>query len=344
MAKDPALTRMYESIHLKANSTNPDRLYEEIANLYKTNFQDLLAKAKDNNKGNDTRSFIRRNAGHEKIAEYEKFLAAGEFKKCSDIQKEVSRDNWRSFLASSKVHDLRSVFHYFAKIEGRGSTGGKPSCLDPLIENGETAFHPQEKAEMLGRFFESKMAAIQHGVRVPVEELRQEVSRLTPGGKLKLTPAIQEREIRLAVKDIPRNRAAGPALFPAEMYIRCPSMHKGIAALFTSIVENNRIPRKLRHFYVVPLDKAGKDPKLCANKRPIALLSPLVKLLEMVLVRRMMPFVEHRISCSQYAYQRARSTEILLADLDRFVTEGIRQKKPHMWLDWTWREHLTVPR
>ena len=77
----------------------------------------------------------------------------------------------------------------------------------------------------------------------------------------------------------------------------------------------------------MPLDKAGKDPARCAKKRPIALLSPMVKLLELILVRRILPSVEQRISCSQYAYQRARSTEILLSDLDHSVTGNVRDKK-----------------
>ena len=180
---------------------------------------------------------------------------------------------------------------------------------------------------MLGEFFSEKMAATRSGHKVPAEALRQQVSRLTPGGRLRLEPAISAREIQLAVKDIPRNRAAGPDLFPAEMYIFCPSMHKAVGALFTSMVENDRIPGKLRRLFIVPLDKPGKDPTQCSNERPTALLSPMIKLLELVLARRIMPHVENKISGSQYAYRRARSTEVLLSDLDRYVTDNIAGKK-----------------
>ena len=53
----------------------------------------------------------------------------------------------------------------------------------------------------------------------------------------------------------------------------------------------------------------------------------MVKLLELALVRRIRSFVEDRISCSQYAYQRARRTEVLLSDLDRVVTGNARAEK-----------------
>ena len=195
--------------------------------------------------------------------------------------------------------------------------------MDPPKENGKILFHSKEEAEALGRFFEEKMAATRNGQRIPASEIKEAIGRLTPKGRMKVTPAINAREIKLAVRDIPRHRAAGPDLLPAEMYIECPAMHRGLAALFNEMLECDYIPRKLRRFYIVPLDKAGKDPTACASKRPIALLSPMIKLLELVLVRRIMPYVEHRISGGQYAYQEARSTEILLADLNRFVTENV---------------------
>ena len=86
--------------------------------------------------------------------------------------------------------------------------------------------------------------------------------------------------------------------------------------------ENATIPEKLRRFYIVPLDKPGRDPKECKNERPIALLSPKIKLLELVMVRRQHPLAQARLPTDQYAYQRASSTEILLSDLNRFVEEN----------------------
>ena len=55
----------------------------------------------------------------------------------------------------------------------------------------------------------------------------------------------------------------------------------------------------------MPLDKAGKGPTKCANKRPIAPLSHLVKLVGLVLVGRIMPHVH----------------------LDRFVSGNIQAQK-----------------
>ena len=91
------------------------------------------------------------------------------------------------------------------------------------------------------------------------------------------------------------------------------------------MAEWDRVPTPVRRFYIAPLDKAGKDPRKCANKRPIAFLSPMMKLLELILVRRLLPKLERKLAEEQYAYQKARSTELLLEDLDRFARKGRKE-------------------
>ena len=109
-------------------------------------------------------------------------------------------------------------------------------------------------------------------------------------------------------------------MFPSEFYHHYPALRAPLALHITNMIERIYIPGALKHLFVAPLDKPGKDPGVCNNKRPIALLNPLMKLVELVIVRRLLPLVEHLLSADQYAYQRARSTEILLSDLDYFVT------------------------
>ena len=68
------------------------------------------------------------------------------------------------------------------------------------------------------------------------------------------------------------------------------------------------------------MDKPCKGPSECKNARRIALLSSVVKLFELILVRKILPIVAKHLSPGQYSYQGARSTEALLSDLDFFVT------------------------
>ena len=69
--------------------------------------------------------------------------------------------------------------------------------------------------------------------------------------------------------------------------------------------ELNRFPQSLGHVDVAPLDKAGKDPAQCANRILVALWSPTMKLLELIIARRFLPLLEERSPKSRYEYFRA---------------------------------------
>ena len=89
----------------------------------------------------------------------------------------------------------------------------------------------------------------------------------------------------LAVKNVPVNRVPGPDLFPAEIHESCPVLRGALAELFTRVLECNFAPTNLGRFYFAPLDTSGKDPWRCEKRRPFATFSPLMKLLELLLVR-----------------------------------------------------------
>ena len=239
ICRDSRYTKLHGGPRQGAHTGNPGQIHREIMGIYRDNFADLLAKAKSGENTNDAESSTRQNKGRGRAQEYKMLLKKGDFEKCGQIQKEISRDNWREFLGTSKIYDLRKVSQYFARMEGIGSMGGKSSRLDPMRGNGKTLFHPKEKAEALGRFSEEKKAAVRRGQKIPVSEIREAIGKLTPKGRIKVVPGINAREIKLAAKDIPRNRAARPDLLPAEMYIKCPAMHRGLAALFNEMLERN---------------------------------------------------------------------------------------------------------
>ena len=132
---------------------------------------------------------------------------------------------------------------------------------------------------MVGKFFAADTAATHKGVRIPVDNPRRQASWLTPRGRLGLEPGVQIREIRLSVRDMPENKAAGPDLFLAEMHINCHSMHRWVQ-LYTRKTEEL--------LYCTPRQSGGRS-------------STMRELLQMVLVRRIMTYVDEGISCSRYA-------------------------------------------
>ena len=122
-------------------------------------------------------------------------------------------------------------------------------------------------------------------------------------------------------------QAAGPDLFPPEIYKNCDALRRPLSRLFTEKLERAYMPKAVRHLRIVPLAKPVKDPTQCTDKGPIALLSPLMRLLGLILAGRVMPWSEQELACEQYAYRRARSTELLLRYLYHFVTTNRANQK-----------------
>ena len=128
---------------LEQDSDKLDHIYSSLNRVINQVFKDTIARKKQTNSMNTSEKFIKQNKDHPKIQEYKTMLLKGEYNKSTQIQNEILRENWRAFLASSRVNDLRQVFKFFAKTEGRTSIGYRPSCLDPLINEGKMIFKPK---------------------------------------------------------------------------------------------------------------------------------------------------------------------------------------------------------
>lgn len=81
-------------------------------------------------------------------------------------------------------------------------------------------------------------------------------------------------------------------------------------------------PSRLKIAVVKPLYKKG-DPSLIENHRPISMLSSFSKLLEIVMCRRLIPFLElhNVITTSQHGYQKNKSTTTATFDFVRRILD-----------------------
>ena len=134
---------------------------------------------------------------------------------------------------------------------------------------------------------------------------------------------VTELEVRKAADTLGEDKAPGPDDLPAEVYKNLRALHGPLAALFTLILETGRIPGDMLQLLVVPLEKPEKPRSSCAAKRPISLICAVAKLLEVAVLHRILPAIEGQLNPVQFAYRRARGTEMLLAELADFMTEHI---------------------
>ena len=79
---------------------------------------------------------------------------------------------------------------------------------------------------------------------------------------MSLEDKISEVEVFLEVRGIPGRKAPIPDRVSKEIFLGCPKVHEQLADLSTSMIEHTNSPKSVGEFYVIPLDKPGKDPML----------------------------------------------------------------------------------
>jgi len=107
-----------------------------------------------------------------------------------------------------------------------------------------------------------------------------------------------------------------------------------ILSLFNKVWESGKLPADWKHGVIVPIAKPGKDRTQPNNYRPIALTSNLCKLMERMLMSRLVHIIEKKNLFSPYqsSFQKGRSTmdsvlcleaEIRKAQVNKEVLVGV---------------------
>ena len=134
-----------------------------------------------------------------------------------------------------------------------------------------------------------------------------------------------------AVHNLAKKKAAGPDGYPAEVYQQLSSALRPLRDLFNVILSTGHIPLPMLQLHIVPPDKPNKDPEKCKAKRPISLLNTLSKMLEVMVLARMMNAPGRELDGRQYAYRPDRGTEAHLVEFHDYVREaGARKARTYM--------------
>lgn len=88
------------------------------------------------------------------------------------------------------------------------------------------------------------------------------------------------------------------------------------------------MPDSLNVANITPIFKAG-DPKVASNYRPISFLTSLSKIIEKVVNKRLLLFLDNQglLSDNQYGFRNNRSTEDAVTNLTDFVTGKLDDSK-----------------
>ena len=96
--------------------------------------------------------------------------------------------------------------------------------------------------------------------------------------------------------------------------------------IYNTALNTNIIPHIWKTAKVIPIPKHGKDPTQGTSYRPIALLSPIAKTLEKILL----PHITSNITppTHQHGFRAKHSTTTALHNINNTITKGFNQKQP----------------
>lgn len=102
-----------------------------------------------------------------------------------------------------------------------------------------------------------------------------------------------------------------------------------LLTIYNLIWNNGIFPNQWRHAFVIPIPKPGKDKFNILSYRPISLISTLSKVLEKMINKRLVWFLEtnKKFTIQQCGFRKNHSTQDVLATLHTDITEAIIRKQ-----------------
>lgn len=116
---------------------------------------------------------------------------------------------------------------------------------------------------------------------------------------------------------------------PAELKVLNNQISPIICQLIETIFETGKYPASLRTALVIPINKSGKHTDV-SDYRPISILNVFNKIIEKVLYKRLMKFIDNKINILykfQYGFRPKSNTETAATELVDHIRECIDNKK-----------------
>ena len=250
-------------------------------------------------------------------------IAAAETRVREKIR-EARQERWRSLLSKgASAGKMWSVVKKANKGKGPGGSSGE------MLRVGDRVLvTARAKANAFVSMYERVS-------RVPVprgRRLKASVNRIlrSPGPEPEDSAPISLAEVRLALDEMAGSKAAGPdGLHPRLLKMLPSEALLLVRDLFECSFRRSMVPQCWRVGEIVPLLKAGKDPKAMGSYRPVCLTSCLGKWLERVLGNRIRWCLESAgwLSVYQAGFRKGRGVNDQLIRLSQAVWDGYQRRE-----------------
>lgn len=228
-----------------------------------------------------------------------------------------ARKNYEKSVATN-IKDNPKEFWSYIK-----SQTGTCNGIAPLkTVDGHLALEPEEKAECLNNFFSSVFTK-ERTATMPQMSTRQNEETTE---RVHLTcQDIQEEIARMKT-----GKSAGPDdIHPKVIKETCQEISVPLSIIFNKSLEFGQVPTPWKQATVVPIFKKGKKNEP-GNYRPVSLTSVCCKLMERLLRRHLLSFLErtHFFNTAQHGFRTGRSCTTQLLHVMETWTKWVDDQLP----------------
>ena len=205
-------------------------------------------------------------------------------------------------------------------VRSKGSQPQKPTTTTntTITHNNKTAHTDKQKANTLNKYFKS---TTKHSSK-PTHRITNKLTK-----SLTSTPiTITESDTILAIKQSKNNNFSGPDNINIKHLKHLgPIVIKHLTNFYNITINTNTIPKILKTSKIIPITKPNKNPSLPFSYRPIALLSPIAKTFEKIIL----PHITTNtiLPTHQHGFRAAYSTTTALHQINNTILTGFNKKK-----------------
>ena len=240
----------------------------------------------------------------------------------------AARRTWQTQLRAYRtLRRLKRETFWTTKVQSESSAPRQLwKAVDSLLGRGRVPGTTSIAAGDFHRFFDDKVA----GVRASTDGAAPAQFSAVPNGHtMTCFEPVSADDVTAAVRLLPDKQCLSDPV-PTRVLKSCVDLLAPfLSTLFSRSLACGSVPRQFKKAYVTPLmKKADLDPTDVKSYRPISNLSVLSKLLERLVARRLVGYLDNAglMPVLQSAYRANHSTETAVlkvtADLLRMIDEG----------------------
>lgn len=224
------------------------------------------------------------------------------------------------------------------------------SCSKLLDENNHQSTDPSATLEVFRSHFAKLASSVidtsneSQPVDLNIQDLE---TKLLLNNDQFLDTSITEEEVEAAVNTLKLGRSKGADGLNSEHLLHGgATLMLWLTKIFNAVISLEEVPTCFKEGVIIPVYKGkGKDPLLASSYRGITLSSIMAKTLEIVILKRMSPFLDEIgfPDVNQTAYQKGVSCTDAIFSTQEVLLNYIRLgEKPFLYACMILRKHLTL--